>query len=321
MSVVPHRWVGIDEAGYGPNLGPFVMTAVVAESPDARPPDVWADRSDRVCRAGGPRDRLWVDDSKRLHGPGRAGLDRLEAATLAVVLASGADPGPDLTALLAAVGAGDLVEVELAPWLEGASPPVPLPASRPRVEPIVATRPLDGLGWRIVGVRSVVMGPARFNAELTAAGSKTGPHRAAFLSLLRAVRGEAPGPLAVCSDKHGGRHFYLELLSEAFPAAWIHRGPEGPELSRYTVRHGDHATDLAFRPRADAADGLVALASIVSKTLRERWMAGFNAFWQARLPDLKPTAGYPTDAARFRRAIEPLAAALGRPESSWWRAR
>ena len=26
------RWVGIDEAGYGPNLGPLVMTAVVAES-------------------------------------------------------------------------------------------------------------------------------------------------------------------------------------------------------------------------------------------------------------------------------------------------
>ena len=26
------RWVGIDEAGYGPNLGPMVMTAVIAVS-------------------------------------------------------------------------------------------------------------------------------------------------------------------------------------------------------------------------------------------------------------------------------------------------
>ncbi len=39
----PTRWIGIDEAGYGPNLGPLVMSAVVAESPDDRMPDVWGD--------------------------------------------------------------------------------------------------------------------------------------------------------------------------------------------------------------------------------------------------------------------------------------
>ena len=32
------RWVGIDEAGYGPNLGPLVMTAVIAEGQKARVP-------------------------------------------------------------------------------------------------------------------------------------------------------------------------------------------------------------------------------------------------------------------------------------------
>ena len=30
------RWVGIDEAGYGPNLGPLVMTAVIAEDREGR---------------------------------------------------------------------------------------------------------------------------------------------------------------------------------------------------------------------------------------------------------------------------------------------
>ena len=65
-------WAGIDEAGYGPNLGPLVMTAVVAEG---ERPDLWRDRESWICRAGGDPGRLWVDDSKRLYHPG-AGPDR-----------------------------------------------------------------------------------------------------------------------------------------------------------------------------------------------------------------------------------------------------
>src|SRR5947209_10132700 len=102
---MPTRWVGIDEAGYGPNLGPLVMTAVVAESPDDRPPDVWGDLAASVARAGGEPERLWVDDSKALYRPGH-GRDRLEAACLALLAAcdpSGAVPST-VAGLCAAVG-------------------------------------------------------------------------------------------------------------------------------------------------------------------------------------------------------------------------
>ena len=70
-NVPPPRafWAGIDEAGYGPNLGPLVMTAIVAEG---RPPDLWADLAATVCRAGESADRLWVDDSKLVY-QGRQG--------------------------------------------------------------------------------------------------------------------------------------------------------------------------------------------------------------------------------------------------------
>jgi len=55
---------------------------------------------------------------------------------------------------------------------------------------------------------------------------------------------------------------------------------------------------LTFQPRADQSYFCVALASMVSKYLRELLMGEFNRFWQEHVPGLRPTAGYPTDAAR-----------------------
>jgi hypothetical protein len=323
---LPTHWVGIDEAGYGPNLGPLVMTAVVAASPDDRSPDVWADLGATVARAGGDPAALWIDDSKALYKPG-AGRDRLEAACLALVAA--ADPSGTVPTtvggLLAALGAGSLDETELTPWLDACD--LPVPSSDPvrvRLAGALAACPFAGAPWRVVAVRSVVVGPAGFNAGLAARGTnKARVHFDAFARLLHQLWSLAPRgvDIRVRGDKHGGRHFYYEPLINAFPDSWIDRGVEGPALSCYVVRQGGRRLDLSFQPRADADDGLVALASIVSKTLRELWMDAFNAHWMARVPGLKPTAGYPVDAARFRAAIEPLCRSRGLAPDLWWRAK
>ena len=89
--------MGIDEAGYGPNLGPLVLTAVVAESKtgslpggcaEARTLDFWGDLAATVDRAGGDPARLWVDDSKAIFRAGK-GRDRLECACWAALDAAG----------------------------------------------------------------------------------------------------------------------------------------------------------------------------------------------------------------------------------------
>ncbi len=318
------RWVGIDEAGYGPNLGPLVMTAVVAEGPPAHSPDLWADLAGTVSRAGDPSRRLWVDDSKQVF-KARKGRDRLDTATLAVLDAVGRPAPRTIGALLGALGAGSLTDVELTPWLEpGVDPRYPPITSRSLADATIDRRPFAGPPWRLVDARAEVIGPARFNAELvgSSTGSKAAVHFAAFATLLRHVWDTAPPdePIAVRGDKHGGRHFYADPLRAAFPHAEVIRGAEGPDLSDYQLLLPDRSPlAIELIPRADGNDGLVALASILSKTLREHWMDAFNAHWLAQIPGLKPTAGYPVDALRFRQAIEPLCQAAGLEPSAWWR--
>ena len=318
------RWAGIDEAGYGPNLGPLVMTAVVAEGPSDQPPRVWDDLPATVSRAEDPSSRLWVDDSKRVF-KARKGRDRLDAASLAVIDAVGRPLPRTLAALFEAVGAGSFADVELVPWLDpGSDPRYPPLLSRSFAEAAVARRPFVGAAWRVGDARSVVVGPARFNAGLATSptGSKATVHFAAFAELLRHVWDTTPPDqaIAVRGDKHGGRHFYAEPLRAAFPFAEVIPGVEGPDRSAYRLlARGRAPLAIELIPRADGVDGLVALASIVSKTLREHWMDVFNHHWLGRIPGLKPTAGYPGDAVRFRRNIEPLCHARGLDPSSWWR--
>ena len=311
------RWVGIDEAGYGPNLGPLVMTAVMAEGPDDRPPDVWDDLAESVCRAGEKGSRLWVDDSKRVYAQGK-GFDRLEAATLATIEAAGLAVPRTLGELLGTLGVPE-EEAELARWLDPAGDPaVPRYGSIARVERARIREPFRGCGWRIAGVRSVVVGPGRFNRGLDASGSKAVVHFDAFARLL-AWAWEDGNPAIVRGDKHGGRHFYGEPLRRAFPAATIEPGEQGPAVSRYRIEDAGRRLDLELVPRADSGDGLVALASIVSKCVREHWMTAFNAFWAARVPGLRPSAGYPVDAARFRADVLARWTEPEPPMDRWWR--
>jgi hypothetical protein len=324
--------VGIDEAGYGPNLGPLVMTAVTADSTDdgcdglgeRRVLDFWGDLAATVDRAGGDPDLLWVDDSKAILRGGK-GRDRLESACLAAVHAAANQVPGSEKELLEVLGAGTLDDVELSLWIDpcNGERDRALLASRFAFEPLFARRPLVPVEahWRIGAVRSVVVGPARFNQELALTGLKSDVHYAAFERLLRLVweRSLDGVPTLVRGDKHGGRHYYFQRLSQSFPDAWIDRGLEGPDLSCYTIRQGGRNLELSLVPRADSTDGLVALASIVSKTVRELWMDAFNAYWRARIPGLRPTAGYPVDAERFRRAIDEAAATHRLDPALWWR--
>src|SRR3954469_24138729 len=74
--------VGIDEAGYGPNLGPLVQAAVALHLPAADPAG-WDTLRPVVRRAHEKADgRLLIDDSKQVYT--RGGLAALERGVRAV---------------------------------------------------------------------------------------------------------------------------------------------------------------------------------------------------------------------------------------------
>lgn len=56
---------------------------------------------------------------------------------------------------------------------------------------------------------------------------------------------------------------------------------------------------VIFEVDADSRHFPVALASMTAKLVRELAMMRFNRYWGDRLAEIKPTAGYRTDARRW----------------------
>ena len=142
----------------------------------------------------------------------------------------------------------------------------------------------------------MVVCPRRFNRLVRSADSKGAVLAYAFIRLLADMLPRTPGePLFVYVDKQGGRNSYASQIQQAVHGMVV-VVEEGAERSAYRVVGADRTIELSFQPRADGDHFCVALASMVSKYLRELLMAEFNAFRGNRTcrTSLR-TAGYPAD--------------------------
>ncbi len=141
------------------------------------------------------------------------------------------------------------------------------------------------------------------------------------LELIRELLPQVPdAPAHVCCDKHGGRNNYHRLLQETFCDSVVEVHGESRARSVYRMGPTDCRVEVQFHVGAERFLS-VALASMVSKYLRELAMQAFNDFWCRHVPDLRPTAGYPTDARRFKNAIEAMRDQLGIDDRLLWRCR
>jgi hypothetical protein len=309
--------VGIDEAGLGPLLGPLVVSAVVLEVPDELMGRcLWKALAPAVARAPRRDGRaVAIADSKRLYQGlrGQVGLEHLERGVLSSLGTAGWAPA-SLRRLLDLTGAPVLPAMDAYPWYRGEDVALPscVGAGDVRAAGLRLGRRMEKVGVRVVAVYTEPLFEAEFNALIAEHDSKSELLFALNARLLRRVLARVPGAmLLVHVDRHGGRKRYLAGLQAVFPGRWIWALSESETTSSYRVEDGERSIELHFTVRCEEVQLPVALASMVSKYVRELCMKLVNRFWVARIPDLAPTAGYFGDGARFLEQIQPAATALG----------
>lgn len=319
---------GIDEAGYGPLLGPLAVGAAAVSVRDweegQAAPDLWRELAGGVAAgvkgAGG---RVVIADSKALKLPGVSGgvegvgavggrhpLMHLERGVLAWLAWLGQRPGDD-DALLECLGAcwpphrcyEGCGESRQVPLLGGESLGILAnglkAASGGRVEP--------------VGLRCRLMGETEFNRVVRESSGKGATtlvamreHARWFLELARAHPGHH---LRLVCDRLGGREKYGDIVEYLFSgeagAPRVKVLEEAGQRSRYVaeVRELGREIGVVFEVGSEKVHLPIALASMAAKLCRELAMERFNVWWGKRVPGLRATAGYWQDAQRWLKAV------------------
>ena len=317
-------YAGIDEAGYGPMYGPMVVARCVLKVPalphDAPPPQLWQRLSKTVCRRlQGRKGRIVVNDSKKLKTKA-AGIKHLETGVLAFAGLGGHEPA-DVSQWLDLIGetrhrAGHPHPLSALPWYAPSpdAPWQPLPNANTAEELAVARSMLAStcrrIGVELGDLRARLFFEDELNARLELTRSKAAvSFMAVAAHLLDLFSEHGTHHPHVSVDRQSGRTRYREPLAQAFEAwpggATIDVLGETEARSAYLVRAADRQMAVTFQTQAEEAHMPTALASMAAKYTRELMMQRFNAYFAQLAPDVAPTAGYGTDANRWRDAIAP----------------
>lgn len=323
--------IGTDEAGYGPNLGPLVVTATAWTTPgEPRKFDFWT-ALDSVVAQKKKAGKLHVADSKQVYSSSK-GLVSLERNILPLlrICFGQVDSFRDLARRLMGAdsdknGANQDVPrskihpFDVEPWFEGADVQLPLAAESDDIER--STEQLrvafENAEITLNAIQSDIVLTERFNELCETNGTKGAAlSRSTFQLIRNHWDPDSLEPTFVIGDKHGGRNRYLDLIYEQLDGQWASIIKEGRERSSYSVGK----TRLQFQTGAESHFP-VAVASMVCKYVRELSMELFNEFWQSHVEGLKPTKGYPQDARRFKADISQAQSTLGIANKTLWRER
>lgn len=304
---------GLDEAGYGPLLGPLVIgLATLSAERTILPEAPWSELAPAAGLPSRDHRGIAVADSKKLHRPSTGDLTPLEEGVLAFVgLERGGRIPTSFTELIDHLTAGRSGYLAEYPWYRGADLALPVSAS-----PLLLAgkmrrlgRALERSGLAIAEIRAIPLEVLEFNGRVAARGSKGAVNAWAMGRFLRWLwRQEDRREATAVSDRLGGRERYGPLLAPLFPGSRLQILEQERERQAYRIeeRGGERRLEIRFQKEGEDASFPTALASMTAKYLRELHMRLLNRWWREHAPEVKATAGYPQDARRFLGEIEPV---------------
>jgi ribonuclease HII len=292
---------GIDEAGFGPILGPLIISSSTFSLPhNLLASDLWQvlrkSVSDRRKHLSG---RLLITDSKKAYTRS-LGIGHLQRTVLSILRYLNKEPST-LTELIELLCPSCLGRLSDYPWYRDiADYSLSMDTFDKEVASAVLADDLASNGIKLLDLKSCCLDVAYYNKMIESVKNKANVLFGATCSLIKSAYDNFAGEdLQIIVDRQGGRVHYRKNLQLMFDDMELKILLETPTTSSYELQADGRSMRIHFVVGADGRFLPVSLASMVSKYIRELMVGCMNRYFAGLSADLKPTAGYWKDGLRF----------------------
>ena len=293
--------VGIDEAGFGPILGPLVVSSSTFSLPrHLLEADLWQVLKKSVgCTRKHLAGRLLIVDSKKAYSR-QKGIKQLQRTVLTALNCLGEKPAT-LTELISVLCSDCVGRLQTYPWYQTlARYEISVDKADVAIASAVLADDLNSNNIKLLNVASRCLDVAYYNKMVSAVKNKATVLFTATSGLIKSAWDSFGGDdLQVIIDRQGGRVHYRKTLQRSFEGMELKILKESPTASSYQLQADGKQMRLHFVVGADNKFFPVSLASMASKYLRELLVYNINRYFADHCAHLKPTAGYWKDGLRF----------------------